>query len=70
MNNLNQLDSVEYTEHKADPTIIGRCYNCYKNHKVFTILTSDYQTFKDRHDNLFCSEECALEYYGVEEYDG
>ena len=68
MNNLNSLDRVCYTEHKADPIIIGRCENCIKN-KTFTILTSDYQTFKDRHNNLFCSEECALEYYGVEEYD-
>jgi len=64
MSNLSQAERTYHTEDTAQPKIVGTC----ENSKCQQILTDDYQVFKDCDNNLFCSEKCALEHYGVEEY--
>lgn len=49
----------------AAPKVIGHCDQCDLE------LLKNHLYYKDNADNFFCSEECALEFYGVKEvYDG
>lgn len=51
-----------------EPKIIGHCDNVNCGEP----LREDYTFFTDNDDNMFCSLNCALAYYGIheEEYDG
>lgn len=51
----------------AEPVkVIGLCDWCERE------LRADETYFTDDNDNIFCCQECALNYYGVreEDYDG
>lgn len=45
------------------PEVVGHCKNCTDE------LTADETYFTDSESNAFCSEECALKFYGVHEED-
>lgn len=47
--------------HAPEPKKIGYCYNCE------VPIREDFECYEDRDNNLFCSTECALEYYEVKE---
>ncbi|MCK9478341.1 MAG: hypothetical protein M0R40_02425 [Firmicutes bacterium] len=64
MDNYLQAYSRYHNAEGIEPQVIGKCENCMQ------ILTDDYTVFTDSENNLFCSEECALKCYGVEEYNG
>ena len=42
-----------------DPRVRGRCEQCGDE------LREDYEYYIDNNDNKFCSDDCALEYYGI-----
>lgn len=42
-----------------EPQIRGCCQECGED------LREDYEYYIDDNDNKFCSEDCALKYYGV-----
>lgn len=42
-----------------EPEIRGYCEQCNEE------LREDYEYYIDNESNKFCSEECALKYYGV-----
>lgn len=44
-----------------DPEIKGVCAMCGKK------LRADYTYVEDNDGNVFCEEDCAIEYYGIEE---
>lgn len=49
------------------PKVFGQCDECGAD------LTVDNAYFEDDDGNIFCSEDCALEFYGIrgrEWYDG
>lgn len=50
----------------SEPKIIGFCENCGEE------IRADYTYTKDNDGNTFCSQDCAVEYYGIEEteWDG
>lgn len=64
MSNLLQAEKAYLTPPERDAEVIGYCINCFNKSK-FTILTSDYEAYIDDEKNLFCSEECAMEYHGI-----
>ena len=41
--------------------ILGECANCHCE------IEADYESHRDSEGNLFCSLECALAYYSIEE---
>lgn len=42
------------------PKIIGVCQECGE------MITADYEYYTDFYENIFCSEDCAKEYHGIE----
>lgn len=42
-----------------NPKVRGYCQQCGEE------LREDYEYYTDEIGNIFCSEDCALEYYGV-----
>ena len=42
-----------------NPKVRGYCQQCRRE------LREDYEYYTDEIGNIFCSEDCALEYYGV-----
>lgn len=42
---------------------VGHCKQCD------TKILDDETYYKDNEENMFCSEECAEEYYGIKEID-
>lgn len=42
-----------------EPKVRGRCKQCGD------VLREDYEYVKDNNENKFCSEDCAIEYYGI-----
>ena len=65
MSNFRQAERKYLEYDVADPAMFGACKNCLENRKTFTALTSDYEAYIDDEKNLFCSEECAMEYHGI-----
>lgn len=53
-------DIAERTK-EPEPIVIGKCIACGE------ILTTDYEYCTDDDGNLFCTTECALDFYGVRE---
>lgn len=45
----------------SEPEIMGICVKCGEN------LREDYGYFEDSYGNVFCSQECAVNYHGIEE---
>lgn len=45
----------------SEPKIIGNCEQCSGS------IRSDYTYYCDYENNMFCCEECAVKYYGIEE---
>jgi hypothetical protein len=48
-----------------DPPIkeIGEC----AEESCGELITDDYLYYKDNENNVFCSSDCAMKYYGIEE---
>ena len=42
-----------------EPKVRGYCGQCKKE------LREDYEYYTDNEDNMFCSDECALEHHGI-----
>ena len=61
-NEILERDIAERTK-EPEPMLIGKCVVCGE------ILTSDYEYCTDDDGNLFCTTECALEFYGVKEVE-
>lgn len=59
--NFRKAETEHLKEPMKEPRIIGKCKNCNK------VLTEDYEAHKDYASHLFCSADCALEWYEVEE---
>ncbi len=55
-----ERDIADRTE-EPEPIVIGKCVVCGE------ILTTDYEYCTDDDKNLFCTKECALDFYGVRE---
>lgn len=45
------------------PEIIGYCAKCGEE------LSPDWELWRDKDDNLFCSKDCAVEFNGICEID-
>lgn len=43
----------------AEELEIGVCANC------FWEITAGFEYFTDDNDNMFCSRDCAVQYYGI-----
>ena len=46
---------------KACDVVVGGCTQCFED------ITAGNVYYKDDNGNLFCSMDCALEYYGITE---
>lgn len=46
-----------------DPPVMGYCLQCKEP------LRHDYEYYIDNDDNSFCSQECAIKYYGIKEME-
>lgn len=42
---------------------VGRCANCGD------VIYSCYEFYTDKEKNLFCTEECAIDFYGIKNAD-
>ena len=61
-NEILERDIAERTK-EPEPILIGKCVVCGE------VLTTDYEYCTDDDGNLFCTTECALEFYGVREVE-